>query len=229
MFSLTSFLVIASAMAGVFCASPPELAKRESTEIGKRQIAPNQQGYNNDYFYSFWSDGVGYAQYTNKAQGEYNVQWSGVGDFTCGKGWNPGWWGNVVNFAGGFGPSGGNAYLAVYGWTEDPLVEYYIVENWTGNPPGGEYVTTIYSDGSYYNIERAMRYDSPSIAGTQTFQQFWSIRQTPRTEGTVTTANHFQAWADNGMLLGTFNYQIMLTEAYGPGASGWSDISVWTS
>jgi endo-1,4-beta-xylanase len=38
----------------------------------------------------FWTNGGGNVVYTNGAAGKYTVNWSNVGDFTAGKGWNPG-------------------------------------------------------------------------------------------------------------------------------------------
>ena len=221
MFSLNSVFIASLAVAGVL--SHPTRVQ-ESPDLTIRAGTPSETGTNNGFFYSFYTDGGGTVTYTNGAAGEYTVDWTDSGDFVAGKGWNPGS-AQDITYSADYEPDG-NSYLSVYGWTTDPLVEYYITDDFGDyNPDTGlTYMGNVTSDGSLYDIYEGVRTNEPSIEGTATFNQYWSIRQTHRTSGTVTTANHFNAWASLGMPLGTFNYQIVATEGYG--SSGTSTVTV---
>jgi len=186
-----------------------------ASEILDIRATPSSTGTNNGYYYSFWTDGAGEVTYTNGAGGSYTVTWSGNnGNFVGGKGWNPGA-ARTITYSGAYNIDG-NSYLAVYGWTRNPLIEYYIVENFgTYNPSsGGTKKGAVVSDGSTYDIYISTRTNKPSIDGTATFQQYWSVRQSKRSSGSVNTATHFNAWAGLGMNLGTHNYQIVAVEGY---------------
>ncbi|KAJ6517245.1 xylanase A [Mycena vitilis] len=216
------FAVLVAAVVGV-SALPRGLSVHNVT--ARAGTAPST-GTNNGFFYSFWSDGNADVIYTNGASGQFSIQWDGNGDFVGGKGRNPGA-ARAISFSGTYGPNpAANSYLSVYGWTTNPLVEYYINEDFgVFNPSSGlTFKGTVTSDGSLYNIYEGTRVNEPSIIGTATFNQYWSIRQSHRTSGTVTTANHFNAWASLGLHLGTFNYQIVAVE--GLSASGTATITV---
>ena len=189
-------------------------------------ITKNQTGINNGFYYSFWNDkSDGSASMTLKSGGKYTTSWSNIGNFTAGKGWATGKADRIIDFSGSF-DGGENGYLAVYGWTRDLLIEYYVVENYgSWRPPGGISKGIFHSDGGTYNIYQTTRANQPSIDGIQTFKQYWSVRTARRSSGTVTFANHVAAWKEKGMNLGkTWDYQIMETEGYK--SSGSSSITV---
>jgi len=95
--------------------------------------------------------------------------------------------------------------------------EYYIVENYSYDPcsvSGSQTVGSVTSDGSTYKICKHTQVNQPSIQGTSTFGQYFSVRQNKRTSGTVTVANHFNAWKASGFQAGNLNYQVFATEAF---------------
>lgn len=157
-------------------------------------ITQNKTGNQDGFYYSFWNDNTsGTASMTLKPNGRYETNWTNVGNFTAGKGWSTGKDDRIIHYSGKFN-GGSNGFLALYGWTKDSLIEYYVVENygdWT--PPGATSLGTLESDSGTYNIYKTLRVNQPSIVGTKTFLQYWSVRTSKRSSGTITFANHVAA------------------------------------
>jgi endo-1,4-beta-xylanase len=87
-FSLAAGLFTVSAWA---LAAPSELNQVSASVLNKRQsLTTSSTGTSGEYYYSFWTNGGGEVTYTNGDDGEYSVSWVDCGDFTAGKGWNPG-------------------------------------------------------------------------------------------------------------------------------------------
>jgi endo-1,4-beta-xylanase len=200
-----------------------------SQQADAQTITSNQQGSHNGFFYSFWKD-TGSASMTLGGGGNYGVSWNlGSGNLVCGKGWNPGAsWRRVGYNCGAWQPNG-NAYLTLYGWTTGPLIEYYVVDSWgSWRPPGAGSQGTVNSDGGSYNLYRTQRVNQPSIIGTATFWQNWSVRTAKRPTGqnvVITFQNHVNAWNSKGWGMGNHNYQIMATEGFQ--SSGYANLSTW--
>lgn len=199
------------------------------TAADRDTICRNETGMRGGYFHSFWHD-QGAGCLTPGVGGDYRVEWRlpARGNLVAGRGWAVGAPDRVVRYrAAAFDP-GANGYLTLYGWSTDPLVEYYVVDNWGDfTPPGKDAVSlgTVDSDGGTYRLYRTRRIQQPSIRGTATFDQYWSVRTVRRavgTDATITFANHVAAWRAHGMALGTMRYQILATEGFG--SSGRSDI-----
>jgi endo-1,4-beta-xylanase len=214
LFVLVSIVVIMAMLL------PSVIARAEADKT----VTSNSTGTHNGYFYTFWEQASG-GSMTLGAGGNYSVTWNTAAqNIVVGKGWNPGS-NHTVTYSGTWNCNG-NCYLSLYGWTTSPLIEYYIVENYGSYNPssGATHLGSVTTDGSTYDIYRTQRVNQPSIQGTATFYQYWSVRQSKRTGGTITIANHFNAWASLGLNLGTHNYQVLATEGYQ--SSGSANITV---
>lgn len=114
--------------------------------------------------------------------------------------------------------SSGNSYLSVYGWTVNPLVEYYIIEDWCNWIPSMDknatHKGTVTINGSIYDIYENTRVNQPSIEGNTTFQQYFSIRRDKRSTGKINISDHFKKWESIGMEMGKLHEVSFVVEGY---------------
>ncbi len=102
-------------------------------------------------------------------------------------------------------PTSGTVWVGMYGWLDDGTAgwpystEFYVVQDWSGTPPsteaGMEAKGSYTLDGAVYDV-----YHSVHPLG---HQQWFSVRQTPVTSGTVDVKQHFNTWRSLGMADGT--------------------------
>jgi len=193
-----------------------------------RTITNNETGNEDGYDYELWKDS-GTTSMTLSGGGRFSCSWSNIGNALFRKGRKLGatqtysQLGNIsITYGAEYNPNG-NSYLCVYGWSKNPLVEFYIVDSWgSWRPPGASSKGTISVDGGTYDVYETTRVNQPSIEGNATFQQFWSVRTSKRTSGTISVSEHFRAWENMGMRLGNI-YEVALT-VEGYQSSGYANV-----
>ncbi|KAF3903477.1 hypothetical protein ABW20_dc0107458 [Dactylellina cionopaga] len=192
---------------------PLAIARRNESEIARRSNTNYQQHYTT-------GGTVNFSPTTNG----FSLNWNTQQDFVVGVGWNPGS-NAAITHSGSFQISSGLGSLGVYGWTTNPLIEYYVMESMQGISGLGTVKGSVSSDGGTYTIYQNTRTNQPSILGTSTFQQFISVRTSGRAAGTVTLQNHFNAWAGYGMKLGTMNFQVIAVESWSGSGTAQQSVS----
>ena len=183
-------------------------------------IYDTQEGRDGAFTYSLWKD-YGTTQMILNGDGKFECSWQDINNalfregikFDCTKKYNQ--IGDItVEYGVDYQPNG-NSYMCVYGWSRNPLIEYYIVDSWgSWRPPGGESKGKIEVDGGTYDIYVTTRVDQPSIDGNTTFNQYWSVRTSKRTSGTISVTEHFKAWEKLGMELGNLYEASLTIEGY---------------
>lgn len=191
------------------------------------QTSTASTGTDHGYFWQCYvSSGSGSISFPQAGTypGNFQANWSNVGDIVAGKGWNPGSVRTVNYNCGALSGSFNN--FSVYGWTTNPLIEYYVCE--MGSVASGSAVGSLSSDGRNYTVYKHQQVNQPSIQGTATFWQYlsnWGGASTGKSYA-VTLSNHFNYWNSHIGQMGAYNLQILAIEAYG-NKSGSCNATVW--
>ena len=222
--AVTAMVCMMSFTAACSDSSKPEADSSAAPSAEPQVFTENITGTTDGYDYELWKD-EGDTTFTVDAKGgTFSCEWSNINNalfrrgkkYDCTQTYDQ--LGNIsVDYGVEYEPVG-NSYMCVYGWTRDPLIEFYIVESWgSWRPPGAPVsLGTVTVDGGTYDIYKTTRYEQPSIDGTQTFDQYWSVRQSKpqgegkKIEGTISVSKHFDAWKKCGLELGKM-YEVALT------------------
>jgi endo-1,4-beta-xylanase len=113
-------------------------------------------------------------------------------------------------------------YVALYGWTVEPLMEYYVIEDHGDFVPGPtasdgsprtSYGSLSVDDGTY-DIWALPVKNRPSILGNNSdFVQIFNVRRGRRKCGQISLSEHFAKWDAVGLTLGKLEEAMFLMEA----------------
>ena len=134
------------------------------------------------------------------------------------------------------GTAGGYSYIGIYGWSTNPCVEYYIIDDSFGTFPFNAYGMTQKGtatiDGEVYKLFSGTTTGTGGsrCGSVSSWSQFWSVRQKARQCGTISITEHFNAWKTAGMTLGKMDEaQILVEVGGGSGSVNFSTANVTTT
>ncbi|HEY5958388.1 MAG TPA: glycoside hydrolase family 11 protein [Polyangiaceae bacterium] len=182
--------------------------------------------------WEIWSN-AGSGTLTTFSTPAFRAAWNNSGDFLGRLGFE---WGNSGRAYSAYGTitaefavkktgtGGPYSYIGIYGWSTNPCVEWYIVDDsFSAMPfnPGTAPSGTVNIDGGTYNLIKSNTTGTGgSRCGNATnWDQFYSIRTTGRQCGVISVTDHFKAWDAKGWKLGNLLEVKILVEAGGGNGS----------
>ena len=239
-----------------------QTAKLSTSASGVQTFTSNSNGNQSlggsgdlAYGYEMWTEGGNNNKliYFGLNQGggmAFRTEWNEPNDYlgrigfywgNSGKKWNQ--YKNIYadfNFTRSANGTGGSySYIGIYGWTLNPMMEWYIIDDWFGTgqlgpnticyPNGCNSLGSITVDGGTYNIYTFTR---PAGSGNilsdgNAFPQIFSIRQNRRICGTISVTEHFKAWTNISSIsgyIGNNTYEAKFLAEAG-GGTGWFELS----
>jgi hypothetical protein len=213
---------------GVDCSAPMPTG-------GTDHCGANTQGNAGGLAWSLWSNGINSSScITTFDTTAFSARWNNAGDFLVRLGLE---WGNSGKTYEQFGTisaqysykktgsGGGYSYIGIYGWSNNPCVEWYIVDDSFNNFPFNAYNATQKGtatiDGETYKLfqNKTNGTGGSRCSGVSQWDQFWSIRQKARQCGVISITQHFDAWKAAGLTLGSLLEAKILMEVGGGNGS----------
>jgi endo-1,4-beta-xylanase len=188
------------------------------------------QGTADGLTWQLWANGSG-GSITTFSVPAFSAAWANSGDFLARIGLEWGNSGKAVSSLGTVtaqfaetktGNAGGYSYIGIYGWSVNPCIEWYIVDDSFNTMPVNPGSTTnkgtvTIDGGSYILYTRPTTGTGGNRCGSSvtSWNQFYSVRKTARTCGQISISDHFSAWSAAGMTLGSVLEASILMEAGG--------------
>jgi endo-1,4-beta-xylanase len=212
---------------------------------GGQQYCSNvRANVGNGYGFELWAEGNGTGCMTVFGVGAaFKTEWNDVEDFLARVGLDfdetrtheqiGNIWAEFAETQAG--SEEGLTYVGIYGWTVDPLREFYILDDWGTTKPAGlasdgtprDEVGVLDIDGETYDVWKKTRDNKPSIKGDATFDQYFSIRRTPRQCGRISVSEHFKGWEDLGLPFGKlYEVKLLVESQFNTGSVEFSSAEV---
>ncbi len=206
-----------------------ELDCNATMPSGGQQHSGNGQGGSGNLAWQIWSN-MGTGDMTTFDTTAFIASWNNSGDYLGRIGYE---WGNNAQSYSSYGTitaqfvanksgsAGGYSYIGMYGWTTNPCVEWYIVDDSFNNMPVNPGNTTNkgtvdIDGGSYIMYTRNTSGTGGSrCSGVSNWVQYYSVRTTARDCGVISLTEHFDAWVSLGMDMGNLLEAKILVEVGG--------------
>ena len=199
-------------------AEPPSIIDETAPPSGGEEHSGNGRGGTDNLAWEIWSN-TGAGELTSfPGVTAFRASWNNAGGYLGRMGFE---WGNngepytahgtisaqfvakktVISGNGG----GGYSYIGMYGWTNNPCIEWYVIEDTFKtlpfNPGGTEDKGTIDVDGGTYDVytRSTPGTGGDRCGGVANWTQYYSIRTSPRDCGVITLSEHFEKWEGLGM------------------------------
>jgi len=231
-FSLKLGLAAVCAMAATSFAQTQDFCSTAAHSGTSKETSTNVVGsFPNGIGYELWNEGGHGGSATFYDDGSFNCQMTGAKDYLCRSGLSfdsDKTHQEIGHMLADFklvkkGLTGIDySYIGIYGWTREPLVEWYIVDNSGSQWMPGDWVAQGASaknhgkftiDGAEYTVYEGDR-TSYSIDGdNKYFKQYFSVRTKARDCGTIDITAHFKKWEELGMKMGKMHEAKILGEA----------------
>ena len=200
---------------------------------GAQQHSGNGQGGSGNLAWQIWSN-VGTGSMTTYSVPAFSASWNNSGDYLGRLGFEWGNGGGTYDTHGTItaefvcrksGSGGGYSYIGMYGWTTNPCIEWYIVDdsfnNMPVNPGNTTNKGTVEIDGGSYIMytRNTSGTGGSRCSGVSNWTQYYSVRTTARDCGQISLTEHFDAWAGLGMTMGNLLEAKILIEVGGGSGS----------
>ena len=214
----TSFIkaafIFAMALAMTTAAYAVDACKdQEMGHVGEgTKVEGQKQGSITDIPWGFLQWSQNESNYmTYYSNGTFKAEWEKAGDYIAGVGFfydkETGVDYTTKNYAVDYKytktGSAQYSYIGAYGWATNPIVEFYIVDDWYGEKFNTTYIGDslgeITVDGAKYTIHAFLRQHAPvdfDPSNLQTYVQIYSVRETPRQCGHINISAHLKKWSE---------------------------------